>query len=894
MRKISPLWRQLYGALFFFSLCSLPPVLAKAETAAGLGWETCQEGKHSHFHDEAVVPQADGKGGKQLKYAPDRLVDLRHLKLEVTPDFEDRSIAGISTLTFAPIAKPLHQLDLDAVGLDVEKVESSVPIEDWEIEEERIVVTFEMELPPGEVATLSVTYRAEPEKGLYFRTEAMGYPKGDDHLWTQGQPEWHRYWFPSHDYPNERFTSEIICHVPEGMTVLSNGRLVEEEKEAGGLVRFHWLQDKEHVNYLISLIAGHLEKLEDRHGDLPLAFYTPPSEFSVAENSFRDTRKIIAFFEKEIGVPYPWDKYYNVCVQDFVAGGMENTSITTLTTYTLFSKESENIRTTHRLDAHEAAHQWFGDLLTCKDWSHLWLNEGFATYYSALYDEARDGTGELRYVMYQNAERIFKAKDDKPIVWRGYLVPREQFDYRAYPKGAWVLHMLRSQLGPDLYRDCIRTYVERNRNQNVVTEDLRDVFEELSGRTMDRFFDQWVFHGGHPKLKIDYAWDQKSSQARISVTQTQELSDRVLLFEFPLPITIYTEAGAVRDFSIEVTQASEDFYFELASEPEAVRIDPDYTVLAEVDFKPPLPMIRAQLELKTDMMGRLFAARMLGGRGDTKSLEALKHTLNNDDYYGVRIESAKALAKTHSDECLEILLVSLKQDDARVRQAVVESIGRFYEDRSRQALEEVLRSEKNPEIIGSAVEALGKYSRPEVSDELTSMLESESYKNRVAASAVEAMEIQDHPAYVEGLKEALSSGQEEFTTRDFGGGLETLGKLARHEEEPRRAEVREFLADYLDSPKELVRTAAIRALGELEDPAALPLLETYTQTENEALPEYKAAEEAVKKLNGEKEQSDEVQDLRKELLELKKAFEELSKKVEAKEKQEAAAEEKGN
>src|SRR5439155_21936315 len=227
-------------------------------------------------------------------------------------------------------------------------------------------------------------YRAEPTQGLYFRTPEMGYKAGDTHLYTQGEPTEARHWYPCFDAPNEKFTSEIVCRVPEGMTVLSNGRRVSEEKD-GGLVAVRWLQDKPHVTYLISLVAGYFKSVEDKYHEVQLAFYTPPSEINEAPNSFRDTKDMLAFFEDEIGVPYPWAKYYQVCVNDF-GGGMENTSITTLTVDTLFTAATENIRSSQGLVAHELAHQWFGDLVTCKDWSDIWLNDGFATYYESHYE----------------------------------------------------------------------------------------------------------------------------------------------------------------------------------------------------------------------------------------------------------------------------------------------------------------------------------------------------------------------------------------------------------------------------------------------------------------------------------------------------------------------------
>ena len=412
------------------------------------------------------------------KYAPDREVDILHLALDVTPDFKQRTVSGKATLKFKPIAKPFQELRLDAVNLSVESVTATEKILGYQVTEKEIIVTFADPIPPDKEASVTVTYRAEPQQGLYFRTPEMGYKEGDTHLFTQGEEIQAHHWYPSFDSPNEKFTSEIICHAPEGMTVLSNGRLVSEEKEADGLMAVRWLQDKPHANYLISLLAGYFKKVEAKYKDIPLAFYTPASEINEASTSFRDTKDMMAFFEQETGVPYPWAKYFQVCVNDFVAGGMENTSITTLTDSTLFSADFENIRSSQGLVAHELAHQWFGDLVTCKDWSHIWLNEGFATYYESLYEEHKNGRDAMLYELYERARSITGIQNDtNAIVRRTYDSPSEMFNYLAYPKGGWVLHMLRSQLGEELYRRCIKTYLERHQFQNVVTDDMRAVIE---------------------------------------------------------------------------------------------------------------------------------------------------------------------------------------------------------------------------------------------------------------------------------------------------------------------------------------------------------------------------------------------------------------------------------
>ena len=486
--------RILQRALGFVFLCIGSAGAAEEQT------HVCRYCRQGAFDAEGFANDSGGET-RVRNYAPDRRVDVLHIKLNVTPNFRDQTVSGTATLRFKPLARPLATLELDAVNLQVSAVESDHAIDDYATSSADLAITFRKPIPVDEEAWIEVKYSAEPAKGLYFRTAEMGYPEGDDHVWTQGEPHESRHWFPCFDAPNERSSTEMICHVPEDMTVLSNGRRISESiDEATGLKVVHWLQEKPHVNYLICLVAGHLHGVHAQHGDLPLAFYTQPSKAEYVESGFRDTAKIMSFYEEEIGTPYPWDKYYQTTIGDFMWGGMENTSLTTLHQRAVFSDDVENTRTNRRLDAHELAHQWFGDYITCKDWSHLWLNEGFATYYTHLYEGHKFGRDALLHGLYMDAkDDIFANSDDlRPIVYREYETPKEQFDFRAYPKGSWVLHMLRSQFGEALYRKAIRRYLQQHALTHVETEELRAAFEDVTGETLDRFFDQWVYHGGVP------------------------------------------------------------------------------------------------------------------------------------------------------------------------------------------------------------------------------------------------------------------------------------------------------------------------------------------------------------------------------------------------------------
>ncbi|MBN1359170.1 MAG: HEAT repeat domain-containing protein [Sedimentisphaerales bacterium] len=834
------------------------------------------------------------RDGVPRQYAPPRLVDITHVKIDVTPDFAARTVTGVTTITFTPIARPLTELKLDAIDLNVASVESTASVAGYTTDDEAITITFAAPLLPGEEDSVTVRYDAEPRQGLYFRTPQMGYPETDVHLFTQGESHEAPHWYPNYDYPNERFSSEVICRVPPDMTVVSNGRLVSEQIDARtGLKAVHWLQAKPHVNYLVAMVAGYFDKIESQYRDIPLAFYTPPSQSAQAANSFDGTAHMIAFFEEEIGVPYPWDKYDQAVVEDFVAGGMENTSLTILADRTLFTDATENIRSSQSLVAHELAHQWFGDYVTCKDWSHIWLNEGFATYYEDLYDGHKNGRDSMLYGLYRTASgMVSRGANEEPIVTRRYENADDQFDYRTYGKAGWVLHMLRCQLGERLYRNAVRTYLQRHALGVAVTEDLRSIIEELSGRSFDRFFDQWLFHGGYPQLKVSYTWSEADKLAKITVEQTQAGEDGTTIFYLPTKVR-FSWGETSLDREILIDSDRHDFYFALHGEPNVVRFDPDLTVLADVTFDKPREMLYAQLADTSDVVGRLLAVDALREKKDKKTVAHLKDTLNRDPFYGVRREASSALQEIHTDEAFAALADSLAQDDARVRVQVVRDIGRFYRPEVPALMEQVLASEKNPEIVAAAIDSLGRYHGPQTQEYVRTYLQSTSYRNELASAAIGAIRALDDASFVDELMVALRAGKDRFPSRSFATGLETLAYIARDEED--RTTVREFLASYVNDPKRAIQSGAIGALGTLGDPKAIPIVETFASREARD-PLQRTAQRALTELRQRQDVVPEeivalretVAELKKETDKLKQDLEDLKKQTDAKAQAEPA------
>lgn len=829
------------------------------------------------------------KDAVERQYAPDRNADILHIIIDVTPDFRARTVTGQTTIKFAPIAKPLTELRLNAVDLNVSAVTSSAKMAGHTVTADAIVITFDPPVPPEQETTVTIKYDAEPKQGLYFRTPEMGYKAEDTHLYTQGETHEAPYWYPNYDYPNERSTSEVICRVPQDMTVLSNGRLMSDHVDPNtGLKVVRWLQDKPHVNYLVALAAGKFKKIESSYRNIPLAFYTPTSHIEQAENSFKDTADMMAFYEAEIGVPYPWDKYFQVVCED-AGGGMENTSLTILGHETLFTKETENIRSSQGLVAHELVHQWFGDYVTCKDWSHLWLNEGFATYYEDLYDGHKNGRDSMLYGLYQTARwMLADLPHEKPIVYRSYTDADEQFDYRTYSKGGWVLHMLRAELGEELFRKCIKTYLERHALSSVVTEDLNAVVEELSGRSFDRFFDQWVYHAGYPKLTVKYSWSQKDKLAKVSVEQTHDVNDNVMLFHFRTKLRFVVDGKAV-DRDIVVDSKQHDFYFSLAKEPNIARFDPEYGLLAKIKFDKPSAMLYEQLKNRDDVIGRLLAVEALKEKKDKQAVAELMHALNNDAFWGVRKEASAALREIHNDEAFDALAESTDQTDARVRLQVVNDIAGFYRPESLESTKRVLKEEKNPAIVAAAVTNLGRYHDKDTRRLIIKYLRSVSYRNQLADAAVRAIRMLDDARYISPLQRILAEREQQFMSWRFVQALDTLAHIARNEED--KTQVRNFLADYANHPKEWIQMGAIRALGTLGDPKAIPIVETFAVDEPKDRPQ-RFAKRALEQLQQRKQLVPEeiiqlrktVDDLRKEADKLKDDLEDIKKRLEAKDK----------
>jgi aminopeptidase N len=333
--------------------------------------------------------------------------------------------------------------------------------------------------------------------------------------------------------------------------------------------------------------------------------------------------------------------------------------------------------------------------------------------------------------------------DKRPIVYRAYREASEQFDFRNYPKGSWVLHMLRSLVGKDLYRQAIHTYLKRHALGNVESEDLREAFEEVSGRPLDKFFDQWVYHGGMPELNISYEWLPKEKLAHVTIEQAQTTDENVLLFELETKLRFVVDGKDV-DEPINLDGRRHDFHVKLPAEPTVVRFDPEYTLLAKVTFDKSDKLLVAQLKNESDAIGRIFACEELAKRKTQASVKALKHALNNDAFFGVRGEAAAALRKIHTEEAVAALTASTDQSDARVRYRMAEELAKCYHDKASEKLLEIIDRDKNPAVVGAALRGLTHQQGKTASEACRKAMASQTWANEpVRAAFVIARDLND-------------------------------------------------------------------------------------------------------------------------------------------------------
>lgn len=771
------------------------------------------------------------------RFAPDRVVDIEHLALRLALELPTRSLRGEVRLAFRALVAGLEWITLDAVELEILTVELAGRALSFAHDGRRLRVRLPAPAALGARLAIDVVYRGCPRRGLYFVAPDAGYPHKPVQVWSQGQDEDSRYWFPCFDAPHEKATSELEVTVPAGLTALSNGVLVADRTD-GDRRTMHWRLDVPHSCYLITLVVGELASVEARWRDVPVVTYAERARLADAERTLARTPQMLELFSRCFGVDYPYPRYAQVFVADFIFGGMENTSATTLTDTVLLDERAALDHDVDALVAHELAHQWFGDLVTCRDWGEGWLNEGFATYAEYLWREHYQGRDAADLELEAWAEAYFGEDAERyrrTIAEKRYDEPIELFDHHLYDKGGRVLHMLRHELGDEAFFSSIRHYLTKHQHGVVETRDLVRAIEDATGRVLDGFFSQWVTDGaGHPELAVTVEWQPERSAARITVAQKHEGERTASVFRVNTMVR-FRVGGRELERRLELTEREQVFWYELPEAPSQAIFDPGRVLLAKLEIDKPEAMWLAELGAPAAGGGddarpatagatlaadRIAAARALGRCGSATAVRALTAALERDPFWAVRQAAALALAEQRSEAAATILVRALGvEQHPRARRGIVRALGALRgSPAAEQALGAVVEhGDASCFVEAEACLALGKVRSPRASELLRAAAQRDSFADVIRQHAYRGLAEARDDSAVPFLLQATRWGRPSQGRR---AACLALAALARGRRDREARLIREQLEHLLDDADFRVQSAAIEALAVQGDPAA--------------------------------------------------------------------------
>ncbi len=604
----------------------------------------------------------DGSTGRELlNYPPHRVADILHIKLDVVvPDMNTPTMQCVQTITFTPLANPLDVLTLDAANLNIRSASAdgrtvAVGVRPGD---DKLTLTFSPGILMGEKVDVRLDYEVhDPAEGVVWTPESSLWPGRAASFHTQGQPESNRYWYACHDFPNERLNSEVVVTVPAGFVVCSNGRQESHEQSTfsvggGPAEKYHFVQSKEHSPYLISIAVGKFDIVDvSTFGSrLPMPVYCAVGDGVRAKKTFARTPKMISLYERLFNESYPWEKYAQVVVTNFAWGGMENTSATNLYDSVVLDDVALLDGDEDGLISHELAHQWFGNLLTCKSWEHLWLNEGWATYCEALWEQYRDSslsgwgysaspsdpTSSLRAdndayqaAIWSDFEDVIR-KDRGAAPYQPAMVSKEydhpddvsEREANPYPKGAAILHMLRRKLGDKAFFGGVGKYIDSYRNSPVETFQFRECLERASGLSLQQFFDQWCYRPGVPRLTIAPVWNPETKSIDVTVTQIQTMDGANPAFAFDLTVCVGAR-GKLSTSVRTIRTRVEEWSIPCEHEPSMVVFNQDLDVLAQIEVDQSADRFIEQLRSGSTHAARLQAAQHLARASSPLAVPAL-------------------------------------------------------------------------------------------------------------------------------------------------------------------------------------------------------------------------------------------------------------------------------
>jgi len=859
------------------------PSTVPSEEACETGAISCEHGstrgkpktvvmEPSMTRDERPFPRP----GAPANYGPDRPVRIRHIALHLRPDLPAKRIDAVATLTVEAIEDGVGSIVLDAVDLAIHSVRMDDRPLGFTSRARSLHITFAGKLGAGERATFAVAYAVVvPRRGVFFPEPDAGTPHKPRQLWTQCQPSDARYWVPCQDSPDVKASTTTTIVAPKPLFALGNGALLERRDDGEATV-FVYDQTIPHAAYLLTLVVGEFEEIDQPGAAVPVSYYVAKGRKDEGERSFGATPEMLRVLSDFTGMPYPFARYGQIAVADFTMGGMENTTATTQTDLTLHDERAHLDFSSDGLVSHELAHQWFGDLLTTRDWSHAWLNEGFATYCECVWWEAAFGWDEYVYYVFEAVTTYLKEEADKyrrAIVTNVYVDPSELFDRHLYKKGGAVLHLVRGTLGLAPFRAAIAQYVRDNAGRSVETIDLVRAIEAATGRNLRELFDRWVLAAGHPVLTCSYHYDDRERVAVATVAQTQTIDEAHPAFAFDVvvgvvmdaPPTLARDAGdgplpGERRVRVRVDRAERTVTIPVEREPAFVRVDPGAYVLADATYALGTDTHVAILRGEPDVVARIRAARALARDGSRRASDALASSLTADPFWGVSVEIARALGETHATAARDTLVAAAAHPHPKVRRAVAAALGAFPPTAATSAALGALCCDASYFVVADALASLGATRASGAFSTLLSHLDTPSWQDTIAAGALRGLaELGDEGAVAPFL--ACLGNDRPPSLRE--AAIAAIPRL--HATLDRRhAALVDAIVRALDDPLHHLRRVAIRAAGELADPAAHAVLTRIAGDAGEGFLQ-RAAADAAGEIDRARQMPPEIDRLRRDL-----------------------------
>ncbi|MBC1189803.1 M1 family metallopeptidase [Microcystis aeruginosa CS-558/01A06] len=823
--------------------------------------------------------------GAKPHYNPDRPGQVNHIFLDLIIDIPRQSFQGSCQITLTPIRRGISSLTLDAVDLNIDSVFIEGISQPFDYD--RFLLTIHLLQPTTDKPIiLTINYQVkQPQRGLYFIGPDEYYPDKPMQVWTQGEDEDSRFWFPCFDYPGQLTTSEIRVKIPQPYIAISNGELISVATVGEDRI-YHWSQKQIHPTYLMTLAVGDFAELCDSWNGVPVTYYVEKGREEEGQRSMGKTPRMIEFFSQKFGYPYPYPKYAQVCVDDFIFGGMENTSTTILTDRCLIDQRASIDHTwTESLVAHELAHQWFGDLVVIKHWSHAWIKEGMASYSEVLWTESEYGKAAGSYYLLGEARSYLEedtSRYRRPIVTHVYREAIELYDRHLYEKGACVYHMIRSILGEDLFGKAIQTFVRDNAHKTVETVDLLRAIEKATGYNLLFLFDQYVYRGGHPDYKVAYSWDNQNNLAQLTVTQTQDEKE---LFDLKIPVAFAYLNSEDITYNLRIHQKEQTFYFPLAQKPDFVKFDRGNNFLKTVTLEYPIGELKAQLQQDPDPISRIYAAIAIAKKGGLEAIEALGTSLENEPFWGVRVEVVKQLATLGLDQAVTALIKGLNDEKAQVRRAVVEGLSEIKTLDSYNALKSLLEAgDASYYVEAAAARGLGSMAvgqlqdqEGEIIDLLNHILQLRKGWNEVVrAGAIGGLsQLKTSPAALESILTYTALGTPQPLRL---GAIRALGAISSGQTTDKLTVILERLETIAKETFFLTQVAVCNALGQIENAKAIVILQALSDRTPDGRVR-RVAEEAVQKVQKKLGSEKAIQEIREELEKMKQENQELKSRL---------------